>query len=181
MDKHNGKTHKTCSVHGCEETHRSKGYCETHYGRWRRHGDPEKVLRQRSGTLYERVRYRTEIDANGCHNYTGTTTRNGYGNIGMDHKNYYPHRVTYEHVWGPIPPGYDVDHCCGNKKCTNPLHLQAVPHRENCKRKGTFHLELWEPPYQHNYTGSYATMSTDDWKQYKEPKNAPTPPPVPDL
>ena len=181
MDNNKVKARKTCSVPGCTETHRSKGYCESHYRRWRRHGDPEKVGRQTSGTLYERIQFRIEIDSNGCHNYTGSTTSSGYGNIGMDGQWHYPHRVVYEHVWGPIPPGYTVDHCCGNKRCANPLHLQAVPHSENCKRTGAWHLELWEPPYKHNYTGSYATMTPDDWKQYKTPKSTPHPGQVPDL
>lgn len=30
----------TCSVPGCTELHRSRGFCRLHYGRWRRYGDP---------------------------------------------------------------------------------------------------------------------------------------------
>jgi 5-methylcytosine-specific restriction endonuclease McrA len=37
-----------CSVDGCENTKKTKGYCSMHYARWRRHGDPNKVLNIRS-------------------------------------------------------------------------------------------------------------------------------------
>lgn len=31
---------RTCTVPECGKPHRSKGYCEAHYSRWRMHGDP---------------------------------------------------------------------------------------------------------------------------------------------
>lgn len=34
---------KTCEVDGCNRPHRSKGYCEMHYQRWRKYGDPGQV------------------------------------------------------------------------------------------------------------------------------------------
>lgn len=30
----------TCSIEGCERRKVARGWCATHYGRWRRHGDP---------------------------------------------------------------------------------------------------------------------------------------------
>lgn len=32
--------HATCSIEGCERPSRKRGWCSTHYTRWRRHGDP---------------------------------------------------------------------------------------------------------------------------------------------
>lgn len=31
---------RTCLIEGCENPHRSRGWCELHYNRWRAHGDP---------------------------------------------------------------------------------------------------------------------------------------------
>lgn len=35
----------TCSIEGCERASRKRGWCSTHYTRWRRHGDPTVCLR----------------------------------------------------------------------------------------------------------------------------------------
>lgn len=33
-------THRTCSVEGCEKPHKSRGWCDAHYSRFLRHGEP---------------------------------------------------------------------------------------------------------------------------------------------
>lgn len=43
----------------------------------------------------------------------------------------YAHRLVYEHTYGPVPDGHDVDHLCRNTLCCNPAHLRALPAREN--------------------------------------------------
>jgi hypothetical protein len=30
-----------------------------------------------------------------------------------------------------VPEGLEIDHLCGNTRCVNPAHLEAVTHREN--------------------------------------------------
>lgn len=30
----------TCSIAGCDQPHLARGWCGTHYARWKRHGDP---------------------------------------------------------------------------------------------------------------------------------------------
>lgn len=35
---------KHCSIEGCDYKHYSKGWCNIHYQRWFRHGDPNKLL-----------------------------------------------------------------------------------------------------------------------------------------
>ncbi|MCZ7568835.1 MAG: hypothetical protein M5U01_09640 [Ardenticatenaceae bacterium] len=32
--------HASCTVDGCDRPHKARGYCDTHYARWRTHGDP---------------------------------------------------------------------------------------------------------------------------------------------
>lgn len=41
---------KTCSIEGCDNPHKAKGYCRTHYERFCKHGDPSVVAAPRSLT-----------------------------------------------------------------------------------------------------------------------------------
>jgi hypothetical protein len=38
----------------------------------------------------------------------------------------YAHRVYWARKNGPVPRGYELDHLCGNARCVNPDHLEAV-------------------------------------------------------
>ena len=49
----------TCSIDGCEETPKARGWCKLHYERWQRRGDP----RAAPSTLEER--FWRKVDKNG--------------------------------------------------------------------------------------------------------------------
>lgn len=38
------KQPRLCSVEGCDERHYCQSLCKIHYDRWRKHGDPHKVI-----------------------------------------------------------------------------------------------------------------------------------------
>lgn len=69
-----------------------------------------------------------------CWVWLGAKTQNGQGIMsrGYNSKAYtiYVHRAMYLLAHGPIPPGYDVIHTCGNSSCCNPMHLKAVDPRD---------------------------------------------------
>lgn len=65
--------------------------------------------------------------------------RTGYGSYGVGGvgSNAWVHRVTYEHLVGPIPTGLQIDHLCRVRNYCNPAHLEAVTSRENTLRGDT--------------------------------------------
>src|SRR6267154_98569 len=80
----------------------------------------------------DRILKRVLVDLQtGCHVWTGSKLRTGYGNARYQGKIQYVHRITWQHKNGPVPEGLQLDHTCGNKSCCNPAHLRAVTAREN--------------------------------------------------
>ena len=69
-----------------------------------------------------------------CWNWPWCKTPAGYGQIRVDGRNDYAHRVYYKRLRGAIPQGHQIDHLCRNRACCNPAHLEAVTERENQRR-----------------------------------------------
>ncbi len=60
-----------------------------------------------------------------------------YGTFFLEGRQRRAHCVSYEHYIGPVPEGLELDHLCEFKMCVNPLHLEAVTHKENVNRCGS--------------------------------------------
>lgn len=69
-----------------------------------------------------------------CWLWSGWKTNKGYGMFLMHDKNRLAHRVAYEILRGPIPPGLHIDHLCRTPSCVNPDHLEPVTQRVNTMR-----------------------------------------------
>lgn len=108
-------------------------------------------------------RYR--IDENGCWVWTGFVNDRGYGQVCLaGRRKVQAHRLLWEHLRGPIPEGYDIDHLCRVTSCVNPDHLEPVTPEENQRRR----LEA-------NELGAYATTcgrghAWADGNEYVTPK-----------
>lgn len=73
----------------------------------------------------------------GCWLWHGATNRTGYaiqGRRAPHSKSQLVHRFTFEHAYGALPGGTELDHKCRVRACCNPLHLEPVTHRENVVR-----------------------------------------------
>jgi HNH endonuclease len=143
---------RTCTFPGCEDPHRGHGWCNKHLIRWRKHGDPAKILRaKRRGPAEQR--FWSLIEKNGpipqrrpelgpCWQWGGTIDEKGYGRLSNGQgKVVYAHRFAYQLLVGPIPHGLELDHLCRVPLCVKaiadecgPAHLEAVTHRVNCER-----------------------------------------------
>jgi len=72
-----------------------------------------------------REKYRVNPQT-GCWDWTASTKRNGYGQIGVPHPKptmIEAHRASWIIHRGTIPPGKMVLHHCDIKTCVNPAHL----------------------------------------------------------
>lgn len=75
------------------------------------------------------------ISQNGCWQWIGYISKEGYARIKISHTQVYgAHRIAYDLFVGPVPTGLEIDHLCRNRACVNPAHLEAVSHRTNMLR-----------------------------------------------
>jgi DNA-binding XRE family transcriptional regulator len=71
----------------------------------------------------------------GCWTYSGYCTPAGYGQVNANgFRNAFAHRVVWQELVGPVPPGMHFDHLCRNRACCKPAHLEVVTRAENLRR-----------------------------------------------
>lgn len=115
--------------------------CRACYCRWQRHGDPA-LGNLRQGTSPEDRFFLSITEDDDCWIWTaGNTTGReicDYGRLYMGkdapQRLVQAHRWSYEFFIGPIPDELEPDHLCRRTLCTNPWHLDLVPHKINVQR-----------------------------------------------
>jgi hypothetical protein len=70
----------------------------------------------------------------GCWTWNAYTQSDGYGRFWLNRKLVSAHRAIYEHAYGDVPDGRELDHLCRNRSCVRPEHLEAVTRKENLRR-----------------------------------------------
>ena len=93
--------------------------------------------------------------ATGCWLWSGYVQGGGYGQVWLEGKTVYSHRVAYELLVGAIPKGLQVDHLCRVRSCCNPSHMEPVTPAENVRRgdSGQRQLVKTHCPRGHPYSG----------------------------
>lgn len=128
---------RRCSVDGCEKPHYCRDFCQMHYSRWYRHGDPHAVTWPQ-GPAEDRFWSKVE-KTDTCWEWTAATMH-GYGVFGVGDNRYQrAHRFSWEMHFGPIENGLWVLHKCDNPLCVRPDHLFLGTHQDNmndAQRKG---------------------------------------------
>lgn len=83
--------------------------------------------------LFERTTFGDTSDD--CWSWQGYTNEKGHGVIRLKQPEgigiKYTHRVAWESMFGPIPPGFDIHHTCEDHACWNPTHIVCILHGEH--------------------------------------------------
>lgn len=159
-----------CAVDECGRTAALKGWCEKHYRRWKRHGDPTKTLSPTRvyGSVEERFWAKTlPPNSEGCMLWDAALDHQGYGSFKGAGRQGGAHRFAYEFVIGPIPDGMQLDHACHtadiscpggtecqHRRCVTPQHLEPVTKAENTRRSQPWNVNKAKThcKYGHEYT-----------------------------
>lgn len=123
-----------CSVDDCGKAHYGRGLCNTHYQRFRKHGDP-----MGGGTPNgEPERFYREVvlqyDGDDCLIWPFAKITQGYGEIRVDGIPRHVHRLVCEDVNGPPPtPKHQAAHSCGkgHEGCVTKGHLSWKTRLQN--------------------------------------------------
>lgn len=113
-----------CSVVGCGSPSKIRGWCNIHYERWRRHGDPLFMARPytRGLSMEQILEIQTEWVGE-CREWTGARNGRGYGVINIKKVTKPASRAVYEYVHGKLDKSVVVRHTCDNPPCVNIHHL----------------------------------------------------------
>ena len=109
--------------------------------------DPEVVAAFWSKVDKDGPKHSEHPDLGQCWLWTGTVSPQGYGQFFFRRGRWFAHRYAYRLLVGPISYPH-VEHVCHSvatactsaamckhRRCVNPAHLEAVPHRENARRR----------------------------------------------
>lgn len=162
---------RICGIEGCARGTKAKGYCQTHYRRFRKGQPLDAPINpsfQRFGPGDENRFWAKVNKAEDCWLWTASTI-NGYGAFSIVGTIVLAHRYSYELAKGPIAPGLVIDHLCMTPTCVNPDHLEMVTVAENTRRGysgpigAAYHLAKTHCPHGHPYDAENTAYRKPGW------------------
>lgn len=122
---------KKCSVQGCDNAYRSRGYCSKHYDKLGRLPNAPRLMAKK-GAPGKFIEYACTYESDDCLEWP--FGNNKYG-VAIDHitkKGRNAHAIVCEKIYGPAPIGKpESAHSCGWGRCVNKRHLRWASYQEN--------------------------------------------------
>ena len=125
---HDFEVHKRpehCKFEGCSKPHSAKGYCERHWARLRRHGDPASVNTTSSEEIQAMIETAKKFRGPECLDWPY-----GVSNRGLPYQGKHGKPILFNLCKSRHGPSrkkgtrHFPTQTCGNKKCINPDHLK---------------------------------------------------------
>lgn len=124
---------RVCTIDGCCKPVVARGWCDSHYRRWKRNGSPIGGGTPPRAAL-DFLKYAASYQSDECLVWPFSRTACGYARIFYHGLNTRASRVVCELVHGAPPTEcYEAAHSCGNGHlgCVNPKHLSWKTSAEN--------------------------------------------------
>ena len=114
-----------CAIPNCHLPVKCRGWCNTHYLRWYRLGDPLAAVKAVGLSPWERFMSHIVIHPNGCWIWQASRDKDGYGKFKVDRKDIRAHTFSWTYWNGPVPAGKVLDHYrCNTPPCANLFHVR---------------------------------------------------------
>lgn len=131
-----------CSIDGCDRPRRKREWCQTHYTRWQRHGDPLTLKQAPRGEplrwLMRTVAAPPPIDECIDWPYGVFSGELPYGQVHFEGRPWRAHRLALVMHTGRNPEDLHAAHApviCHNSLCCNVRHLRWATATENNRDK----------------------------------------------
>lgn len=121
-----------CAVENCTRQLYARGYCNMHWQRWRKTGDPAWcfLMRARAGGPRQWIRDHVSFSGDSCLLWPYARRENGFPKMAGSS----PARMMCGMANGPSPSNkHQVAHSCGkgHEGCLAPKHLRWATAKEN--------------------------------------------------
>lgn len=126
---------RRCEIRACGRKHYSKGYCQRHYTKHLRYGDPLAGREYQDTPEGAFLAYVEPLAWDDHLVWMGGLHSEGYGSIWVAGDHQSAHRYAWTRERGPVPDEMFVDHACHVRSCVNVEHLRLATRPQNGRNR----------------------------------------------